>query len=97
MTLYPTRRAILTTSLAAASLGLLAPGIRHSARAATSQSLLVERRTLDVKGRAAAVFGLRQPNGVSGLILNPGERFTINLTNRLAEDTVIHWHGQTPP
>jgi FtsP/CotA-like multicopper oxidase with cupredoxin domain len=97
MTFYPTRRVIMTSSLAAIGLGLLAPGTRQSARAATSQSLLVERRTLDVKGRGASVFGLRQPNGVTGLILDPGQRFTVNAVNKIAEDTVIHWHGQTPP
>ena len=96
MTYHPTRRAMLTSSVAA-SLGLFASGIRHSARASASQSLLVERRTLDVKGRAASVFGLRQPNGVAGLVLDPGQRFTVDVGNRTAEDTVIHWHGQTPP
>ena len=97
MTFYPTRRAIMTSSLAAGSLVLLAPRLCHSALAATSQSLLVERRNLDVKGRAASVFGLRQPNGVAGLVLDPGQRFTVNVANRIAEDTVLHWHGQTPP
>lgn len=96
MAFYPIRRVIMTSSLAAAGLGLLGPGIRHSAWAAASQSLLVERRNLDIKGRVASVFGLRQPNGVSGLVLNPGQRFTVNVVNRSAEDTVIHWHGQTP-
>ena len=97
MTVFPTRRAMIISSLAATSLGLLAPGIRQSARAATPQSLRVERRTLDVKGRAASVFGLRQPNNMAGLVLDPGQRFTVNVENRIAEDTVIHWHGQTPP
>ena len=97
MTFYPTRRVVMTSSLAAASLGLLASGSRHPARAASSQSLLVERRALNIKGRAASVFGLRQPNGVAGLVLDPGQRFTVDVANGIAEDTVIHWHGQTPP
>jgi len=97
MTFSPTRRVIMTSSLAAASMGLLAPGSRRSAKAAILQSLLVERRNLDIKDRAASVFGLRQPNGVTGLVLDPGQRFTVNVVSRIAEDTVIHWHGQTPP
>ena len=97
MNFYPTRRAMITSTISAAGLGFPFPGLEQSARAATSQQLLVERRNLDVKGRAASVFGLRQPNGVAGLVLDPGQRFTVNVVNRITEDTVIHWHGQTPP
>ena len=53
-------------------------------------------RTLDIDGRAATVFGLAGPGG-QGLILDPGQRFRVDLTNDLDVDTIIHWHGQIPP
>ena len=52
---------------------------------------------IDVNGRAAPVFGLRQPNGTAGVVLDPGQRFTVALANKGSEPTVIHWHGQIPP
>ena len=53
-------------------------------------------RTLDIDGRAATVFGLAGPRG-QGLVLDPGQRFRLDLTNDLDVGTIIHWHGQTPP
>lgn len=58
--------------------------------------LTATRRTIEVLGRAASVFGLEGPAG-PGLVLSPGQRFTVELRNRSGEATVIHWHGQTPP
>lgn len=53
-------------------------------------------RTIDIDGRAATVFGLAGPGG-QGLILDPGQRFRVDLTNDLDVGTIIHWHGQIPP
>ena len=53
-------------------------------------------RTLDIDGRAARVFGLAGPGG-QGLILDPGQRFRVDLNNNLDIGTIIHWHGQIPP
>ena len=58
--------------------------------------LIATSRVLDVKGRAATVFGLAGPSG-QGLVLDPGQRFRVDLTNELQEPTLIHWHGQIPP
>jgi len=69
--------------------------------AATAQfvptRLLVERRTIEVDGRAASVFGITQPDGTPGIALDPGHPFSVTVENRAAEATIIHWHGQTPP
>lgn len=70
-------------------------------RAALAQStppisLSAATRTLDIDGRAATVFGLAGPRG-QGLILDPGQRFRVDLTNDLDVGTIIHWHGQIPP
>ncbi|WP_103257142.1 multicopper oxidase family protein [Tabrizicola aquatica] len=35
--------------------------------------------------------------GRSGLILNPGEAFRLDLVNELDTPTILHWHGQIPP
>lgn len=59
-------------------------------------ALSAESRTLDIEGRAARVFGLAGPRG-QGLILDPGQRFQLALTNNLDVATIIHWHGQIPP
>lgn len=53
-------------------------------------------RTLDIDGRAATVFGLAGPTG-QGIVLSPGQRFRVELTNTLDTGTIIHWHGQIPP
>ncbi len=99
MTFNPNRRQVLasTLALAAGGLGLLGPAGGRRAQAAVPLSLVAGRRVLDVKGRAASVFGIRQPDGTAGLVLQPGQRFLADVLNQAGEDTVIHWHGQTPP
>ncbi|MCT8999701.1 MAG: copper oxidase [Alphaproteobacteria bacterium 65-7] len=73
----------------------------HLPRAALAQgavplALSAATRTFDIDGRAATVFGLAGPGG-QGLVLDPGQRFRVDLTNTLDVDTIIHWHGQIPP
>ena len=60
-------------------------------------TLSATKRTLDIDGRAATVYGLVNGTGGTGLILDPGQRFTVELTNALDVETLIHWHGQIPP
>lgn len=102
MALTFSRRRLLTASALVGSAALL-PALPRCALAAsaiesqTPVRLTVERRVLEVKGRAATMFGIRQPNGTAGLVLDPGQRFRVDLANRAGEDTIIHWHGQTPP
>jgi FtsP/CotA-like multicopper oxidase with cupredoxin domain len=55
------------------------------------------KRTLDVNGRASSVYGLVRENGAPGLVLEPGQNFNVALTNQLADPTLVHWHGLTPP
>lgn len=105
MTIPQTRRRFLTSAAAVAALGgasTLIPAAIRPARAAAPARLApvrltVERRVLEVMGKPAPVFGIRQPDGTSGLFLDPGQRFLVDLANRSGEDTVIHWHGMTPP
>ena len=64
--------------------------------AAPQRRLIVGRRTIEVLGRSAEVYGLTGSDGRSGLVLDPGERFSVALENMLGEETSIHWHGMTP-
>ncbi|MFG1420528.1 multicopper oxidase family protein [Roseixanthobacter liquoris] len=68
-----------------------------SAPNAAPRPLAVTSRTLEVKGKAARVFGLAQPDGTPGLTLEAGSSFDVALSNRAGEPTLIHWHGLTPP
>ncbi len=67
------------------------------ARAASLVTLTAGRRTLDVNGRAASVFGVTQADGSSGLFTTVGTQFRVVLQNDSGVDTLIHWHGLTPP
>ncbi|MEZ5798888.1 MAG: multicopper oxidase domain-containing protein [Paracoccaceae bacterium] len=89
-----TRRGLLAASAAtAASLMLPARARAQTGRMAISATS----RTLEVKGRAAKVWGLTNAQGGQGLVLDPGQAFAVDLTNDLPEPTLIHWHGQIPP
>jgi FtsP/CotA-like multicopper oxidase with cupredoxin domain len=86
-----TRRSFL---VAAAAVGATAC---IPARAAPpSRKLIVGRRTIEVLGKPAEVYGVTDGNGRSGLLLEPGERFSAALQNTLSEPTTVHWHGMTP-
>lgn len=97
----PTRRRVLANSASVAAVaGMSHLGFDGSPRAFAQGSptrLVIERRSIEVLGRAASVYGIGQVNRTSGIVLAPGQSFDVVLENRLTEDTVIHWHGQTPP
>jgi FtsP/CotA-like multicopper oxidase with cupredoxin domain len=92
------RRQFLANS-AALGAGLLTPSFFSTkATAATDpRPLTIATRTLDINGKAATVYGLTGSDGKPGLMLRPGEDFKVALKNRLTEDTIVHWHGLTPP
>ncbi len=98
MPFRPTRRGFLAGAGAAAACGLL-PGFGRSALAAPAGTfeLVAESRVIDVDGKAATVFGVAGPGGRQGVVLEPGERFSAILRNRMGAATIVHWHGQTPP
>lgn len=82
--------------LAAGSAALTAAALPRIAFAQSATPLRAATRVIDVDGRAATVFGLEGPKG-QGLVLDPGQRFRVDLTNGLDVPTLIHWHGQIPP
>lgn len=83
-----------------ALLGAAAPGLLPlAARSGESPAvdLMADTRQIEVAGRAATVFALRQADGRAGLTATAGADFAVRLHNRLAEPTLVHWHGLTPP
>src|SRR5436309_12358817 len=97
------RRAFLL-SAAAASTGLptlarsqTASQADSAASAAAPTVLRLERRNIEVNGKAASVFGIRQPDGTFGVRTEVGKRFRVRVENRIGEPSLIHWHGLTPP
>jgi FtsP/CotA-like multicopper oxidase with cupredoxin domain len=92
---YLSRRRFLAAGAALGAVAL-APAVR-AASDTSAIDLAIATRTIEVKGRAAKVFGLLQPDGTRGLIMNAGDRFRVRLANAVQEPALIHWHGLTPP
>jgi len=91
------RRHFLTSSaILATGFGVLGRP-QSAAKADTGVMLSAVRRSIEVNGKAASVFGLVGPDGRPGLFLEPGQRFALSLANEIGEDVIVHWHGQTPP
>jgi len=83
--------------LLGAASGLLLPTAAHAQPTAPIRELVIDRRTISIGDRPAKVYRLGPPDGGTGLVFEPGERFRVRVQNRLDEPTIIHWHGQTPP
>jgi FtsP/CotA-like multicopper oxidase with cupredoxin domain len=93
------RRDLLTGALAGGALAALPFGILRPALAASppAQLLNIVKRTIEVNGQAASVFGLQAADGSSGLRFTAGDAFNVLLRNETDEATIAHWHGLTPP
>lgn len=87
------RRGFLGTTVASAALSLS----RGSSADIGAAQLRAVRRGIEVNGRAADVFGLVQADGTHGLVVEAGQRFHVRLSNEIGAETLIHWHGLTPP
>jgi FtsP/CotA-like multicopper oxidase with cupredoxin domain len=59
--------------------------------------LRLQRRSIEVNGKPASVFGIQQPDGTFGIRTEVGKRFRVRVENRIDEPSLIHWHGLTPP
>jgi FtsP/CotA-like multicopper oxidase with cupredoxin domain len=93
--IYSRRRFLASSATLAAGLGMLGTA-PSAARADTAITLRAVRRSIEVNGKPASVFGLVGPDGRSGLALDPGRRFDIALANEIDAALIVHWHGQTP-
>ena len=92
----PTRRSPLMSALAAAA---IRPRVTLAAGepAAAPTVLRLVRRTLEVNGKPASVYGIRQPDGTEGITTHVGDRFRVRVENEIGEPSLIHWHGLAPP
>lgn len=88
------RRTLLKSTLGAAAV-LSMPTLR--AFASTARPLTVGSRVIEVNGRSATVYSVTGPDGRPGLSFDAGDDFDVTLVNALGEDTIVHWHGLTPP
>jgi FtsP/CotA-like multicopper oxidase with cupredoxin domain len=59
--------------------------------------LRLERRDIEVNGKTASVYGIRQPNGTFGVTTEVGKPFRVRVENGIGEPSLIHWHGLAPP
>jgi FtsP/CotA-like multicopper oxidase with cupredoxin domain len=93
------RRALLAggvSSLAAPA--ILARAQNSTDSAATAPTILrLERRDIEVNGKTASIYAIRQPNGTFGITTEVGKSFRVRVENGIDEPSLIHWHGLTPP
>ena len=97
---FLSRPQFLTTAAALGTIGSPLPILQGRSLAANNTAptrLIAARRTINVNGKPASVFGIHHPDGTPGLVLDPGKRFDLILENQTSEPTIVHWHGQTPP
>lgn len=91
-----TRRTLLTSTLAAAAIPPVA-GLCADAAPASPTVLRLIKRTIEVNGRPASVYGIRQPDGTAGIWTRVGDRFRVRVENDIGRPSLIHWHGLAPP
>jgi len=89
------RRTFLAATSALAASSLVLPN--RSFAASEKRRLIVGKRSIEVNGQAASVFGITGTDGTPGMTLGPDQRFDIALDNQAEVPTSIHWHGQIPP
>ena len=92
------RRDFLRASSAIVTTAALVPPWRQVyAQVPAAETLRVDTWDLEVNGKLSKVFGIIQPNGRPGFAADAGTNFRVRLDNKLAEETLVHWHGLTPP
>ena len=87
------RRAAILGGIAAST------SLSIAARAGTSSGsgsdgppstvLRLERRDIEINGKTASVFDIRQPDGVLGLVRDVGKPFRVRVENGLGEPSLI--------
>jgi len=84
-------------SLVPAARAQIPPAGTSAERSASRTILRLQNTTIDVNGKAASVYAIRQPNGTAGIITDVGKPFRVRVENKISEPSLIHWHGLTPP
>jgi FtsP/CotA-like multicopper oxidase with cupredoxin domain len=97
-----TRRTVVIGALAtSAGLRLTAqaqnPPAGSGGDAAPRTILRLQRRNIEVNGKPASVYGIRQPDGTFGITTEVGKSFRVRVENGIDQPSLIHWHGLAPP
>jgi FtsP/CotA-like multicopper oxidase with cupredoxin domain len=96
--MFLTRRALVSSAVAVTT---TAATRLFPATAAGDPSpptiLRLQKRTIEVNGKPASVFGIRQPNGADGITTSVDKPFRVRVENHIDAPSLIHWHGMTPP
>jgi FtsP/CotA-like multicopper oxidase with cupredoxin domain len=90
------RRKFLGLTASMAAIGQL-PQSATAASPDVPFEIDLQSRVLDVNGKAAKVFGMLVNGKPGGLTTRFGPDFAARIRNGLDEETLIHWHGLTPP
>lgn len=81
--------------------GSIAVGVASRVRGQTGDAaptvLRLEHLDIEVNGKSASVFCIRQPGGTFGITTDAGKPFRVRVENHIEEPSLIHWHGLTPP
>jgi FtsP/CotA-like multicopper oxidase with cupredoxin domain len=99
----PSRRALILGGLAASAgfpptaRAQSSPGRKLNDSAAPRTLLRLQRRGIEVNGKPASVFGVRQPDGTVGIRTAVGQPFRVRVENHIDQPSLLHWHGLTPP
>jgi FtsP/CotA-like multicopper oxidase with cupredoxin domain len=97
------RRTFLVSTITAAAVRPTTAGAQTAPPPGSGEStspatiLQLQRRTIEVNGKPASVFAIRQPDGTFGIVTEVGKRFRVHLENNIDQPSLIHWHGLTPP
>jgi FtsP/CotA-like multicopper oxidase with cupredoxin domain len=97
------RRAFLVSALATSTVvpavarAQTTPRSGSGGSSASPTVLRLQRRSIEVDGKPASVFGIQQPDGTFGIRTDVGKRFRVRVENKIDEPSLIHWHGLTPP
>lgn len=86
------RRFLLASSALAATFG----ASRRSFADGPAVRITAGTRVIEVAGRAAQMYGLVDARA-EAWSFRARERFNLRLDNALPEETLLHWHGLTPP
>lgn len=97
----PSRRTVIMGALAArfasAAKAEASPAGTAGGNTGPQAVLQLQRRSIEVNGKPASVFGIRQPDGTFGITTDVGKPFRVQVENQIDEPSLIHWHGLTPP
>ena len=90
-----TRRQLIKTTIAGTAISILPRSLLWAEEAKPIQLKAIS-KIIEINKKPAKIFTLESNIPYPFTLAAPG-RFYVRLTNKLADHTLIHWHGLTPP